>query len=102
MVSSQVLQRPHGVAVGWKRLPSSLLRWLYGVGEEIIFWHVPVEEPTGLLAATMVGQGSPQPWLWVGNGRKARGGVGGFAASLRTEGTSEGKGGGCRPWIHQS
>lgn len=53
--------------------------------EEIIFWHMPMEEPAGLLATTMVRQGSPQPWLWVGNGREARG-VGGFAASLRTEG----------------
>lgn len=74
------------------------------MGEEIIFWHVPVEEPTGLPAATMVRQGSPQPWLWVGNGREARGGVGGFTASSRTRGPVRAKveaadpGSTSRPW----
>ena len=44
-----------------KTVPSSLLGRLHGVGEEIIFWRVPMEEPTGLPVATMVSQGSPQP-----------------------------------------
>ena len=43
--------------------------------------------------------GQPTAVTGAGRGSEARGGVEGFTASSRTEGASEGKGGGSRPWV---